>query len=85
MKEEVEKIQGASSAWRPPADEEPATSKAAVKGFIMSAVKDNNKPPAKPTIANVEANTAIPNEVVIPPRKKTITLARILKEAKNKK
>ena len=83
VKEEVEKMKGAGSAWRPPADEEPTTSKAAVKAFIMSAFEEDRKPAAKPTIANVEASSAIPEEFNIPPRK--INLSSILKEAKNLK
>ena len=78
-------MRGEGSAWRPPADEEPTTSKAAVKAFIMSAFEEDKKPAAKTTIANVDANSAIPEEVSIPPRKKNITLSLIIKEAKHLK
>ena len=75
VKEELEKIQEA--------DKGAATSKAAVKAFIMSAFEED-KASKTTTIANVEAKT-IPHNVVIQPRNNTVTLARILKEAKNSK
>ena len=71
--------------WRPPSDEDPTTSKAAVKAFIMSAFEENKKPAAKATIANADVNAKVPEEVQIPQRKRPITLSSILKEAKNLK
>ena len=74
-------------SWRPPADEEPTTSKAAVKAFIMSAFEDDasKKPAAKRSIAHVDADSKPPAEIMIPPRKKQITFSSIFKEAKNLK
>ena len=87
MEEVVEKMRVDKISWRPPTDEKPTTSKAAVKTFIMSAFEDDacKKPAAKRSIAHVDANAKPPAEIVIPPRKQQITLSSILKEAKNLK
>ena len=87
MEEVVEKMRVDKISWRPPADEEPTTSKAAVKAFIMSAFEDDacKKPATKRSIAHVDANAELPAEIVIPPRKKQSTLSSILKDAKNLK
>ena len=69
-----------------PSDEELRVNKAAVKEFIMSAFEESpEKVVAKMTIAAVETEGTIPDEIEISPRKKTITLSSILKEAKNLK
>ena len=83
VNEQVEKLQGEHISWRPPADEEKTTSKAALKVFIMSAFEDDKKLIAKATITDADANAKVPEEVQVPPR--PITLSSILKEVRNLK
>ena len=70
-------------AWKAPSDEEGTTSKAAIKAFLISTFEDDitKKPAAKKT-ANI-ASAEVPMEVEVPPQKPSITLASILKQAKN--
>ena len=86
VKEAMATIGKAHDEWRPPSDEQTGASKEAVKAFIMSAFQDApDKPEKKATIADASASVPVPEEIVIPPRTPKITLASILKQAKNQK
>jgi hypothetical protein len=84
VKEAVANIaKESSNEWRPPSDEQTGVNKEAVKAFIMSAFQDTpDKPAKKATIAAANVNVPVPEEIVIPPRT-VVTLALILKQAKN--
>ena len=84
VKEAVADIaKAASDEWRPPSDEQTGVNKQAVKAFIMSAFQDSpDKPAKKATIAAANVHVPVPEEITIPPRT-VVTLASILKQAKN--
>ena len=83
VKEELAKAKGETDVtWRPPSDEEHGTSKEAIKAFLVSAFADEPKKPAAKKTANV-GSTEVPTEVVVPPPKPSVTLASILRQAKN--
>ena len=58
-------------------------SKAAIKAFLVSAFEDDatKKPAAKKSA--IVASADVPVEVVVPPPKTSVTLASILRQAKN--